>query len=951
MKRLFLLSFLFCQTSFSSYKEILDTSELTIDTPSMRSRKSRKILLENGLKAYIISDPDIEKSACAVGVNVGSWQDPEEYQGLAHLVEHMLFLGTKKFPESDGFSKFLSNNGGKSNAFTASDRTVYMFSSDHKAFDEALERFCDFFCDPNLDPKLISSELVNVDQEHEKNVGNDFRRSYMVFKEIGNKDHPNSKFSTGNRQTLGNVPEETLRDWFSNYYSSEHMHLVVYSAEPLDTLTEKVAKEFSNIPVRAYKKPSYPKNLLPSSKSTYMTYIDPVKDLDILSAMWQMPEKFLSDPAQSLDLIAYALSRGQKNSLEELLKKKGWIEEMHIYTENIGNEAPFFFVDFSLTQKGLQNKEKVLELFFSAIAGLKKTQIPFYLFREKNEMAHLAYRYQTRESAFAFVRKHADNLFKEDLASYPKNTLIAEKYDAKNILEALNALSPEKGHYSCLSSSKNFPFPYEKKEKWMSVSYTQKALSSELVKTWQDISPNSSIKVPPQNPYIPKNLSIYPLVKKLETPHLLIDHEKGRLYSLQDQEFLSPEVVHLFHIKSPILTKSAVSSTKAYLFLQIMRQKLQPILLSARAAGLEVSIGYSKGALHLAFLGYSEKAPLLIEESFKLLKKAPVQEEDYESAKTSLIKVWENAQFNLPAKQGLQLLQSFLEEGVQTEEELAKELKNVSYKDFLAFRENLFEKTYIEGFLSGNLTVKQVESIWLDITTLLESKPYPKASHLIYSSLALPQDTKPFCIERSAPVNGTGVVLTIDQGLFSYETRAHQLILSKALHQEFFHTLRTKQKTAYIARSSALEKKGHLFQTFFVQSSSHSSFDLLYRFELFLEKFLQEFPEIFPKDRFEKIQKSIESELRSPFRNLEEKTDYYDRMAFKESGNFEKIDHLLQAVQNLQYEDFAKFSHHCLSRKNTKRLAIFINGVLSDTFSYDVLSSDSWKKLQNESKS
>ena len=67
----------------------------------------RKIVLENELKVILVSDDKYNKSAASMNVLAGSLSDPEEYQGLAHFLEHMLFLGTEKFPDVEGYSLYL----------------------------------------------------------------------------------------------------------------------------------------------------------------------------------------------------------------------------------------------------------------------------------------------------------------------------------------------------------------------------------------------------------------------------------------------------------------------------------------------------------------------------------------------------------------------------------------------------------------------------------------------------------------------------------------------------------------------------------------------------------------------------------------------------------------------------------------------------------------------------
>lgn len=197
-------------TENSALEEIKDEANLPWLNPDLSERTSAKIRLPNGLEAYLISDPRADQSAAAVAIGAGSWNDPVEYPGMAHFCEHMLFLGTERFPNENEFSTLIADYNGHTNAFTAPDRTVYMFSSNTDGFPLILERFSRFFIDPLFNPSGISREMHAVDQEFSKNIEHDGWRSYMVFKETGNPDHPNAMFSTGNSQTLANIPPKRL---------------------------------------------------------------------------------------------------------------------------------------------------------------------------------------------------------------------------------------------------------------------------------------------------------------------------------------------------------------------------------------------------------------------------------------------------------------------------------------------------------------------------------------------------------------------------------------------------------------------------------------------------------------------------------------------------------------------------------------------------------------------
>ena len=103
------------------------------------------VTLDNGLKVLMVSDGETEKSAAALSVGVGAFSDPMDFQGMAHYLEHMLFMGSESFPEPDGYMNFAAENGGSSNAYTSSEITNYMITIENQAFPEALHRLSEFF--------------------------------------------------------------------------------------------------------------------------------------------------------------------------------------------------------------------------------------------------------------------------------------------------------------------------------------------------------------------------------------------------------------------------------------------------------------------------------------------------------------------------------------------------------------------------------------------------------------------------------------------------------------------------------------------------------------------------------------------------------------------------------------------------------------------------------------
>lgn len=158
------------------------------------NRDYRGLQLSNGLKVLLISDPSTDKSAAAMTVDIGHMSDPANVPGLAHFCEHMLFLGTKKYPNENAYSTYLTENGGTSNASTYSDNTKYYFDVAHDKFDGALDRFAQFFIAPLFTESATDREINAVNSEHEKNLAIDVWRIRQVNKSLADETHPFSKF-------------------------------------------------------------------------------------------------------------------------------------------------------------------------------------------------------------------------------------------------------------------------------------------------------------------------------------------------------------------------------------------------------------------------------------------------------------------------------------------------------------------------------------------------------------------------------------------------------------------------------------------------------------------------------------------------------------------------------------------------------------------------------------
>jgi len=179
---------------------------IEVESSSQDDRIYSVIELPNKLMCLLISDPTTDKASAAMDVRVGHLSDPEEAPGLAHFLEHMLFMGTKKYPDENDYDSYLSAHGGSSNAFTDMESTNYLFDVAPDHLEPSLDRFAQFFIEPLFNVDSTEREMQAVDSEHAKNLQSDFWRAFQLSKSLCKKSHPFSKFGSGNLKTLGEKP-------------------------------------------------------------------------------------------------------------------------------------------------------------------------------------------------------------------------------------------------------------------------------------------------------------------------------------------------------------------------------------------------------------------------------------------------------------------------------------------------------------------------------------------------------------------------------------------------------------------------------------------------------------------------------------------------------------------------------------------------------------------------
>ena len=302
--------------------EIESPTVVSVEQSPQDDRSYRYLVLPNGLSVLLCSDPSTDKSSAALDVRVGHLSDPDSLPGLAHFLEHMLFLGTAKYPDENEYNQFLNKHGGNSNAYTDMESTNYYFDCGADHLEGALDRFSQFFIAPLFTPSATDRELNAVNSEHEKNLQSDMWRSFQLSKALCRPDHSFHKFGSGNLETLGNAEDgidlrSELLAFHARYYSANVMKLVVLGKEGLPELERLVRTYFSPIENKDIRPPVFPGRPYGTEQLAKRVSVVPVKEMrsveltfpmrEIETLYMQKPARYISHRKFSTDCDMYVV--------------------------------------------------------------------------------------------------------------------------------------------------------------------------------------------------------------------------------------------------------------------------------------------------------------------------------------------------------------------------------------------------------------------------------------------------------------------------------------------------------------------------------------------------------------------------------------------------------------------------------------------------------------------
>ena len=149
-------------------------------------------LENNGLKVLLQHNPSMPVATVMITYNVGSRNEKDGVTGATHILEHMMFKGTKNFPLDSNldYSNQMERIGARSNATTSFDRTNYYATLGKRHVPLAIELEADRMRNLVLDKESLASEMIVVRNEYERRENNPYATLQKKIFSTAYKEHP-----------------------------------------------------------------------------------------------------------------------------------------------------------------------------------------------------------------------------------------------------------------------------------------------------------------------------------------------------------------------------------------------------------------------------------------------------------------------------------------------------------------------------------------------------------------------------------------------------------------------------------------------------------------------------------------------------------------------------------------------------------------------------------------
>lgn len=674
---------------------------------------------------------------------------------MAHFVEHMIFMGSKKYPRENEYDSVINKSGGENNASTDVEQTCFYFEVPMSALNKTLDVFTNLLYEPLFCEQSMDREMSAIDSEFDQAKQADHIRCEEVLAQFANEKGPHARFSWGSKETLKQLSlpdmQRRLREFWEKHYSAHRMSLAIQANMALDDLEKLVQEHFDKLKCdESAQRVPYLVDYKSAFKDSFagnVIYVEAVDNKIELNLMYTLPSQvseFKCKPAHFMDhLLNYEGSGG----LIKRLKQENLAQSVATGVSDNGFETnsiyTIFHISIKLSNHGYKNIKQVLANVSGYLRLLQRNvdQLePIY------RNLQLVYETQFRYISEPDMLEHVQDLsirmkHMPDEHLLDCNDLLFE-YDENLVRGMIDALNDTKRRGILLCTQK--PMEYDLVEHHTKAKYKVEPLPADWHATEDDLD-FDYFHLPLPNRFITTDFTLVHNAESLPgamtaVPRKLHSDPIYELWYKEDVKFALPKVSVAVQLLLPIIGQSLKNTVLMDVFVKMLHRQLLECLEGAPTAGYSCEIGNKDTGIVVRINGFSEKFNLILEQILKCIDTfAEFATPDlFGSIKEEMLCTYVNTLLSVEALNN-ELRLSLIEENYWSACDKYEQLRSVTVEDVLLFYPKIFEEMRLKCLVQGNIDEAGARMIVTRILDQLKSKHVRDPSSIQSRSLIIPQ--------------------------------------------------------------------------------------------------------------------------------------------------------------------------------------------------------------------
>lgn len=851
-------------------------------------REYRYLTLDNGLQVMLVQANDREMTGVSLAVGVGSYHNPKAFPGLAHYLEHMLFLGTEDYPEPNALQNFLKDNGGFSNAYTATDHTNYFYSVPNEKLEPSLDRFSGYFISPLFDRDYSDKERNAVHHEWSMGKNQDPRILFQLMGLTANPDHPAAQLSVGNRETLPAGPDSGLHDamraFYDRYYRPELMNLTLVSEQSLDEQEALVRRHFGELSEREGKEPELDKPGLPPAYQGRHIHYRPQSDkreLIIEFAVQDNTDQWRQQPNQYLSNI---LSSEEPGTLGHWLREQGWINDMGagIQSDFYGPDG-FVRIDLDMTREGMAQRDKVIAATFAYIDRVRDEGVTQAYYDEYRTLAQRRFADQQPPRPVQQAAHTSSKLF-----HYPPayvNAAQAEfaPFDSAPIRAVLEQLQPEKARIWHISEQE----PVDTEIPHYKGRYSVTPVTDEQLANWRDLASGIELSLPPKNEFAGASGEFESISQDVQTMTQLVEEPGLDVWFRHAEHHQNGKGYLHFVWNTDLGITDAEHYVMQCLINGLLGEKNTALIDRAQRAGL--SVNFDRSATNMQTLtlhGPSERHPELASQLLDSVGSLSFDQSDMDHQRERFRQWISSRPETAPFRQTLRWANESLHGFGFDDQELLEANESITLEQLQDYHRRFKAQSTLRLYAFGHYRPEQVERLARHGEKALGETREPGSIH-VKKSIDLEVKEKR-SIEREVDHSDVAWLrLWLPVGVEEPGPEfASMILLGELTRQPMYNQLRTEEQWGYVVHAGANWMVDRPTLMAVVQSSDRALPEIEPRVETFLEQHTAEIEAVAP-EKFEQLKASIIAQRRQEPNDFVTEARRYQGDFYRNDGDFD----------------------------------------------------------------